>query len=398
MLVYGYTGLTLGSPISPCFLRNTRFYAVNFYRAPGVAGWRQKFSHVIGIVHTNYKAYAQHHYSGLVTGPIVGALSAWMVRAYCDKVIKLSGVLQDYAIEKECVENVHGIRSEFLQPLPAPPPALRSPTPHHKAYFLGKLLWAKGLDKLLELQEYHRRSTGSYFEIDVFGSGPEEDEIRRAYGQHCTSIPSSQKSHGPPNPYYPPWRRKPMPVKFLGRVDHAHVSGEYTVFVNPSITEVLCTSTAEAVARGRFVLVPCHPSNAFFAAFPNCLQYTTKSEFVALLRYAQTHAPTPLTSEQRRSLTWEAATERLVVAASVSQRDDARRNRVGKRWDETLAQWHYDWGRGATGDVLRTVLGGGPVAFQRQYAHSSSSSSLTSVASLSGEGSGRDGAARSLKA
>jgi digalactosyldiacylglycerol synthase len=345
--------------------------AVNFYRAPGLRGWRQKFSHVIGIVHTNYKAYAQHHYSGLVTGPIVGVMSAWMVRAYCDKVIKLSPVLQEYAIEKECVENVHGIRPEFL----SPPLQLTG----NKAYFLGKLLWCKGLDKLLELEEEYRRATGSYFEVDVFGSGPEEAEIQRAFGQSSTSTGADKRSM---KASYA-WRRRPMPVTFPGRVDHATIGGEYKVFVNPSVTEVLCTSTAEAIARGRFVLVPQHPSNDFFSQFPNCLQYKSRSDFCALLQLALSHDPVPLTPDQQHALTWEAATDRLIRAAAVSRRDQARRDRVGLHLDERLAKWHYDWGRGKTGDVLRTFLGGGPVAAQTQYSSTSSLASATSVSSSS---------------
>lgn len=111
---------------------------VNFYRAPGRESWRDRFGHVIGIVHTNYKAYARNHYSGILTGPLVGALSSLMVRAYCDKVVKLSPVLQTYAPGKEIVSNVHGIRREFFHV-----PMVDQNSMKVKCYFIGKLLWGK---------------------------------------------------------------------------------------------------------------------------------------------------------------------------------------------------------------------------------------------------------------
>jgi len=68
---------------------------------------------------------------------------------------------------------------------------------------------------------------------------------------------------------------------------------------------------------GKFVILPSHPSNDFFAQFPNCLTYATKEEFVGNLYYALTHAPEPMTDEYAHALSWEAATGRLEAAGCI---------------------------------------------------------------------------------
>ena len=87
---------------------------------------------------------------------------------------------------------------------------------------------------------------------------------------------------------------------------------------------VRCTDPGKQVShtffffyQGKFVIIPSHVSNDFFAQFPNCLTYTTRDEFVGNLFYAMTHSPEPLSEDYRYALTWKAATERLIAAAAI---------------------------------------------------------------------------------
>jgi hypothetical protein len=55
-------------------------------------------------------------------------------------------------------------------------------------------------------------------------------------------------------------RRTPIPARFLGVKDHALMREipAHKIFLNASVTEVLCTTTAEALAMGKFALIPKH--------------------------------------------------------------------------------------------------------------------------------------------
>lgn len=169
-----------------------------------------------------------------------------MCRAYCHKVIKLSAALQRFAPGKEEVANVHGVRREFLE--------VGDQTKGSEmqgAYFIGKMLWPKGMDRLIPMMVYARERDGRTFTLDAYGSGPDESEIRRKA------------------------LARNLSVNFHGAVDHATLT-QYKVFINPSVSEVLCTTVAEALAMGKFVIIADHPSNEFFMRFTNCLTFRNK--------------------------------------------------------------------------------------------------------------------------
>jgi Arc/MetJ-type ribon-helix-helix transcriptional regulator len=82
--------------------------------------------------------------------------------------------------------NVHGVRTDFLDPSVIAKENDTSPsqTPA-PVYFIGKLIWAKGFEQVLEIQELYKSKTGEYFPMDVYGSGNDEKAIQRAFfGRH----------------------------------------------------------------------------------------------------------------------------------------------------------------------------------------------------------------------
>uniref|UniRef100_A0A7S1ULM8 Digalactosyldiacylglycerol synthase n=1 Tax=Grammatophora oceanica TaxID=210454 RepID=A0A7S1ULM8_9STRA len=397
-----------GDVTDVCFLEEPEH--LNWYKASHTESWTDRFEHVVGIGHTNYLAYLANSMAALAT-PTLQLLNSWMVRAYCHKLIKLSGVLQTYAPDKEVVCNVHGIRRDFL----LEGQEERGNRPLEGAYFLGKLVWAKGLDQLIELEGAFKKRTGDYFPIDIIGSGPEQEEIERAFsgrkrrsqvaepsdqgqatptpretetddnttagGSNTHNSNSTKKRLELPKSRYE-FRKTPIPARFLGRQDHLDACKDYKVFVNPSTSEVLCTATAEAIAMNKFVLVPEHPSNDFFAQFPNCLQYRTRTEFIEYLQFALSseQIPPQLSEEEQYPLTWEAATQRCMDAAVITRRDAKRWDRVGKtEKDRTIQIWHNRLAKGHHGNIIRAFLGGGPVA--DQYVPEPGSSTATTPSS-----------------
>ena len=82
---------------------------------------------------------------------------------------------------------------------------------------------------------------------------------------------------------------------------------------------------------GKRVLIPRHPSNAFFAQFGNAVLYEERAQLVPLLRTALATPPAPLSPKELYLLSWEAGTERLLDAARAAYIESASAESPGGR-------------------------------------------------------------------
>jgi digalactosyldiacylglycerol synthase len=152
-----------------------------------------------------------------------------MIRAHCHRVIKLSGTLGKFAPEKELVENVHGVRGKFLDIGEELKNKLLSkdgvndpvfgPEADPSVYFIGKMLWSKGLGSLMELLKYAEDSAGLKLKVDMYGGGPDKD-----------AADAKAKKLG-------------LDMPFHGPIDHTELGGTHKVRVDanrqvPSLLDV----------------------------------------------------------------------------------------------------------------------------------------------------------------
>ncbi|CAN0297916.1 unnamed protein product, partial [Laminaria digitata] len=116
---------------------------------------------------------------------------------------------------------------------------------------------------------------GASFPITIYGDGSDAAEVKEKAGEMN------------------------LPITFHPGIDHAEL-GQYKVFVNPSRSEVLCTTIAEALAMGKWVVCAKHPSNQFFYEnFESCLTFTDEHEFTAAMIRALAEDPPRLSAETR---------------------------------------------------------------------------------------------------
>lgn len=288
--------------------------------------WTKAFTRAIGIAHTNYGDYVAA-LRGKAAGAAVASANRALVAVHTDAVIRLSDALP--ALPRARTAFVHGVARGFIT-------AGRGAEPGRGAYFVGKALWAKGYSELVALlrpdpewgpaaaaaRDPPRPSpplaeqwgppdggaedlpgTGGSGggsggstpppppSVDAFGSGEDADAIREAAA--AAGVPLTLRP---------------------GR-DHLDPSlRAYRVFVNPSTSDVVATTSAEALALGRWLVCPIHPCNEFFSSFRACLRYRDAAGFRAQLCRALSRPPPKLSAEERARLTWSAATRRFLDA------------------------------------------------------------------------------------
>ncbi|XP_058739888.1 digalactosyldiacylglycerol synthase 2, chloroplastic-like [Vicia villosa] len=258
--------------------------------------WKTKFRLVIGIIHTNYLEYVKREKNGNLQAFLLKYLNNWVVGIYCHKVIRLSAATQDYPGSIVC--NVHGVNPKFLEIGKKKRDQQQNEDNNaftKGAYFIGKMVWSKGYKELLQLLNKHQKEL-SALELDLFGSGEDSDEVQKAA------------------------KKLEMTVRVHPGRDHAdELFHDFRLFLNPSTTDVVCTTTAEALAMGKIVVCADHCSNEFFKQFPNCWTYNNPEEFVQLTLKALAEKPDQPTDDQRHDLSWEAATERFLKAADLDK-------------------------------------------------------------------------------
>jgi len=297
-----------------------------------------KFRLVVGVVHTNYLDYARRESNGRAKAAALALVNVWVCRVHCHLVIKLSDAVQ--SLPRQRTLFVHGVSPSFLAVgrriaqavlarsaaaadgtreseessaksednlsssttslVPPPNPLLSPliPSPpfssiwEREVYFIGKVLWAKGYTELLDRFSEHRCRTGHNIPVDVYGSGPDLAAVQA----RASSLD--------------------LAMSFQGPCDHANPRIQsYRIFVNPSLSDVVATTSAEAIAMGKWLICVRHPSNAFFSQFPNCLLYDTSEQFSEALEKALKEDPEPLSDWHLYCLTWQAATERFLDVA-----------------------------------------------------------------------------------
>jgi digalactosyldiacylglycerol synthase len=234
---------------------------------------------VVGVVMTNYPFYIRH-------SKIPGAgILAWLterihahrIRTRTDIAVPIAPVLPVANLRHPVrEERITGALDAYAHSPPVDPA-------NQSIYFLGRLVWEKGLRALVEAAAAMNQP------MDVLGDGPDRAAIE--------ALAVERKA----------------PVRFLGNTDSPweHLP-KYRIFFNPSLSETLCTTILEALVAGRQVVLPDCPANGPFKGYPNVFMYDPAVGPEGALRAALA-TPVEAPDLARAEYNWPAACARLAA-------------------------------------------------------------------------------------
>lgn len=217
-----------------------------------------KADKILGIVMTNYGFYIRR--PGRPDRALFAKLVEWrnkqLMRKHTDVIAPLSPAVDLDDLNHPVVrQQVTGVLDSFKTVSPVS-------EANKGIYFMGRLVWEKALDVVIDT------ARDLDLAIDIFGEGPHQIEMQER--AHRTNAPVHFKG-----PAYSPWE----------------TLADYRVFFNPSLSEVLCSTTAEALVAGRHVVIPDCPANTPFYDLPNVHVYRTVQEIPAAMNKALSTLP-----------------------------------------------------------------------------------------------------------
>ncbi|KAI8026175.1 hypothetical protein LOK49_LG02G00453 [Camellia lanceoleosa] len=213
--------------------------------------WKTKFRLVVGVVHTNYLEYVRREKNGQLQAFFLKYINSWVVDIYCHR-----------DLPRSIICNIHGVYLKFLEIGKKKNEERQNGNQAFTkgAYYIGKMVWSKGYKYGVE--------------VDLYRNGEDYAEVEEAANK----------------------------LELTVRV---HPGRDLADPIFHDTTDVVCTTSAEALAMGKIVVCANHPSNDFFKQFPNCQTYEDGEGFLKAAHKALTEEPAPVTDTQRHKLSWE---------------------------------------------------------------------------------------------
>jgi len=222
---------------------------------------------ILGIVMTNYGFYIRR--PRRPDRALFAAFVEWrhkkLMRKYSDVIAPLSPAIDLVNLNHPVIrQQVTGVLDNFK--------SVSAVTPSQQAvYFMGRLVWDKAVDVVINCAHQFD------LPIDIYGEGPDQSAMQKM----AKTIKSPVTFKGPS---YRPW----LDIE------------AYRVFFNPSLSEVLCTTTAEALVAGRHVVIPDCAANTPFYDLPNVHVYHDENSMEKALETAlKTQPEDPHEARQR---------------------------------------------------------------------------------------------------